>query len=61
MITMNYAVIDSTGLVVNVIVWDGVSPWEPPVEHSVVLLEKGGIGWKIEDGNFIPPSQVSNS
>lgn len=55
MIFMIYAVIDSTGLVVNAIEWDGATPWTPPEGHEVVLLTSGGPGWTYADGDFIPP------
>ena len=35
---MNYAVIQS-GFVVNVVVWDGVAPWNPPEGTELVLLQ----------------------
>ena len=57
MIKMNYAVIDSTGLIVNVVVWDGITPWEPPAGHSVVQLTEGDIGWTVKNGDFIPPEE----
>jgi hypothetical protein len=52
---MNYAIIDSTGLVVNVIEWDGIKPWQPPVDHTAIPLTDGGIGWTFVDGQFVPP------
>lgn len=58
MITMNYAVIDPSGLVVNVILWDGVSEWQPPDGHQAVPLTKGGIGWTYVNGQFISPDDV---
>jgi len=44
----NYAVVDSENICVNVVVWDGVSEWSPPVGHWAVPLPDGcaaGIGW----------------
>lgn len=36
---MNYAVIHSTGYVVNIVLWDGVSPWTPPDDTELVALQ----------------------
>lgn len=52
---MQYALLDSTNTVVNVIEWDGVSPWTPPAAHIAIPLINGGIGWTFADGQFIPP------
>jgi hypothetical protein len=52
---MDYAVIDNTGLVVNVVQWDGSTPWEPPAGHIALPLLDGGIGWTFADGQFVPP------
>jgi hypothetical protein len=32
-----YAVINSENVVVNVIIWDGISPWSPPAGHQAIL------------------------
>lgn len=50
-----YAVINSdTNIVVNVILWDGESQWQPPVGTYVQPLEgEAGIDWKFENGVFI--------
>ncbi len=54
---MNYAIIDSaTNLVVNVIVWDGKPPWQPPSGCIAVLLRNNaGIGWSYIDEQFVEP------
>ena len=31
-----YAVVDGGGNIVNIVVWDGSSPWSPPVGSNVV-------------------------
>ena len=54
---MNYAIIDGTGLVVNVIEWDGVTPWLPPADHIALPLIEGGIGWTFAAGQFSPPPE----
>lgn len=52
-----YAIIDSNSIVDNVIVWDEASPWQPPEGHSMVKCEGllCDLGWKYENGEFIPP------
>ena len=55
--TMNYAIIDGTGLVVNAIEWDGVTPWMPPADHIALPLIEGGIGWTFANGQFSPPPE----
>lgn len=53
---MDYALIDDTGLVVNVVIWDGESTWQPPEDQQLVELPAGvGIGWTYVDGNFVAP------
>lgn len=54
---MQYALLDSTNTVVNVIEWDGESDWMPPAAHIAIPLIDGGIGWTFADGQFIPPPQ----
>jgi hypothetical protein len=56
---MKYAVVDLTGLVVNTIEWDGITPWAPPEEHIAVPLLEGGTGWMFANGQFIPPPEPS--
>ncbi len=54
---MGYAVIDlNTNTVVNLIAWDGVTPWNPSGAVATVRLEEGepcGIGW-LYDGSKSP-------
>lgn len=52
-----YAIVeDGTGLVVNVVIWDG-DPWEPPAGTTAVEDAAGivGPGWTYADGVFTPP------
>ena len=54
----NYAIIDSTNTVINVVVWDGESPWTPSQDCIVVAIPEdssAGIGWTYVDGEFIAP------
>ena len=55
---MRYAIVDSaTKVVQNVIVWDGVTPFTPPTETTLVNVDgiPCGSGWiEQPDGSFIP-------
>ena len=55
---MRYAVINSeTNIVEGIIIWDGVTPWTPPVGCYVEPVgdSGAGIGWSYIDGQFVPP------
>ena len=52
---MNYAIISSTGLVVNTIEWDGATFWQPPAGHIAVATAEAGIGWTYANGTFTAP------
>ena len=55
---MTYAIVNSTGLVINVIEWDGKPPWHPPEGCTAVKLTGGaGIGWTYANGEFTPPPE----
>ena len=53
-----YALIEN-GTVVNVILWDGVTPWDPPEGQTAVALAETGawLGWTYDGTNFSPPPQ----
>jgi hypothetical protein len=56
----NYAIIDLTNIVINVVVWDGLPPWTPPQDCIAVVIPKGssaGINWTYVDGEFIAPPE----
>jgi hypothetical protein len=56
----NYALIDETGTVQSVVVWDGKSEWQPPNDWTVVLNPEticAGIGWTYVNGEFIAPPE----
>lgn len=52
---MNYAIIDKAGLVVNVVLWNGETPWMPPAGRIALPLLDASIGWTFKDGAFNPP------
>lgn len=44
------------GVVVNVVRWDGETPWEPPVGCTVASApDHVGVGWLVVDGQIVPP------
>ena len=59
MTTMNnYAIVDASNLVVNVIVWDGIAPWAPPVNCVPFIIpteSPAAIGWTYLAGEFHAP------
>ncbi|HFK2694838.1 TPA: hypothetical protein ACG1DO_004688 [Kluyvera ascorbata] len=50
-----YAVVVD-GVVVNVVMWDGVSDWRPEKGEAVKTDGTVGIGWLYLDGEFTPPA-----
>ena len=59
---MNYALVNTeTGIVENIIVWDGVTEWTPPAGVNVIFvseLEAAYIGGtRNSDGTYSPPPQ----
>lgn len=52
-----YALVNATGLVENVTLWDGSSDWTPPEGLSAVRLTTVGvgIGWSYDGSAFSPP------
>ncbi|WP_225773349.1 tail fiber assembly protein [Pseudomonas sp. Marseille-Q5115] len=57
-----YAVINQeTGLVENLVVWDGESEWSPPEGFVAVETEAASIGWTYSEGQFRAPPVVPPS
>lgn len=57
---MTYAVFEiATGLIVNVVLWDGEAQWTPGEGLDVVALgdSGAGIGWTYSSGTFTPPTE----
>ncbi len=44
-----YCLIDETGTVANIIMWDGVSAYNPPQGHKLVQSTSGGLGDVYDD------------
>lgn len=59
---MDYAIVNSSNIVENVCVWDGIEPWVPCHEDDTVVCIDGlsvGIGDTLnEDGTFSKPQPV---
>lgn len=52
-----YAVIDKNGIVVNVVLWDGVAKWNPPTGMTAALADdECRIGGAYINGRFTPPN-----
>lgn len=49
---MNYAVIDKNGIVQNIIIYDGVSPYNPGAGLTLVQSDTAGIGDTYDGVNF---------
>lgn len=55
-----YAVVKS-GVVVNVIVWDGVAEWTPPDGCEMIESDEVGVGWAWDGNTFSRPPSVEAS
>ena len=57
---MAYAVFEiATGLIVNVVLWDGEALWNPGEGFDVIPLGNSGagIGWTYSGGTFTAPTE----
>ena len=60
---MRYALVDSDGLVVNAIVWDGETEYNAPDGLAVVAVPDGvggGPGWTYDGTDWIAPPPVED-
>lgn len=54
-----YSLVDSNGIVVNTVVLDDNTGWQPPDGLLLVkCVEACGIGWEYKDGEFIQPPEL---
>ena len=51
----NYAIIDSSGNVVNVVDLEEGAEWSPPEGHTSVQSDIASIGWTYVNGTFTAP------
>ncbi|HCP5374678.1 TPA: hypothetical protein OEH38_002574 [Escherichia coli] len=49
-----YAVVEN-GVVINIVVWDGQSEWQPVTGEAVSCPAQVGIGWLYDGSNFSQP------
>ncbi|EHM8973251.1 hypothetical protein ACE19A_07015 [Escherichia coli] len=49
-----YAVVEN-GVVINIVVWDGKSEWQPVTGEAVSCSAQVGIGWLYDGSNFTQP------
>lgn len=58
-----YAIIDSNGLVDNIILWDEASSWSPPEGMTMVKVEGVvcDLKWKYENEVFTDPNAVPDT
>jgi len=52
-----YALLDSSGVVTNIVMWDGETDWSPPEGQIAVQSDAAGIGWSYANGSFSEPAQ----
>lgn len=54
-----YVVVDTAaGIVVNIIIWDGVAEWSPPDGCIAIQSDTAQIGWTYSDGVLTAPAVV---
>ncbi|MBU9812393.1 tail fiber assembly protein [Rahnella sp. SL6] len=53
----DYAVINSDGEIINVVLWDGETDWTPPDGSTAIKVNDSGagIGWTYKSGVFTAP------
>ena len=54
---MNYAIVNNQSLVINIIEWDGIAPWQPPAGCIAIATDQAGVGWGYVNGQFTPPPE----
>ncbi|EKS5466246.1 hypothetical protein QB691_000112 [Escherichia coli] len=55
-----WAVVEN-GIVVNVVLWDGISEWHAGEDQEVIEVvgdSQAGIGWTYSGGEFVPPPEL---
>lgn len=53
----SYAVVKH-GIVINIVVWDGVTEWQPDEGYAVKTDGSVGIGWLYDGKDFMPPPEA---
>lgn len=57
----NYAVLDENNVVVNVIVWDGVTPYDPGPGLTLQFVPAVDIGRVWDGTDFVDPSTLTTT
>jgi len=52
----SYAVVKD-GIVINIVVWDGETEWQPDEGYAVKTDGSVGIGWLYDGNDFTPPPE----
>lgn len=52
----SYAVVKD-GIVINIVVWDGETEWQPDDGEAVKIDNVAGIGWLYDGKEFTPPPE----
>lgn len=52
----SYAVVKD-GIVINIVVWDGETEWQPDDGEAVKIDNVAGIGWLYDGKKFTPPPE----
>ena len=55
-----YAVIDQNNVVTNVVMWDGVTQWQPPAGYVVKETQEAGMGdiWMENLQDYVRPLSI---
>lgn len=56
-----YAELSDNNVVINTIVWDGISPYDVSLLFEITEYPQVGIGWKLEHGQWVAPEPVLDS
>jgi len=59
MTAQQYALVDASGSVDNVVMWDGSPDWTPPAGYTAVQSNTAAIGWTYAGGVFSPPAALA--
>lgn len=61
MAVQTYAIINSSGVVENIILWDGESNWEPPAGCTAVASATAKTGDTYANGVFTTPDVTATA
>ena len=62
---MRYLIINTDGLIVNVIIWDGISPYTPDNGSTLLPTDQApqgaGVGWAFINGECKPLEELPDT